>query len=156
MAMLGASVQNIVIALSLVYIPRVARVARAPVIAQKTLEYVEAARSIGSSHARVLFRHILPNVMSPVIVQVTVIFAYALVGQAALDFLGIGTPPPDATWGNLLSDGRRTILSTPLHTLFPAFAFGLTVLAVNLMGDGLRDALDPQLRRTGAPAMLES
>jgi peptide/nickel transport system permease protein len=149
MAMLGSSVQNIIIALSLVYIPRVSRVARAATISERSLEYVEAARSCGGSPARVLFRHILPNITSPIIVQGTIVFAYALIAEAALDFLGIGMPPPDATWGNLLSEGRRTIMSFPYQTLFPALVFGVTVLGVNLLGDGLRDVFDPQMRGVG-------
>jgi peptide/nickel transport system permease protein len=152
MASLGASFENVVIALSLVYAPRVARVARAPVISERSREYVQAAASLGASHARILFRHILPNVMSPVIVQATVVFAYAMVAEATLGFLGLGVPPPDATWGNLLSDGRRFLMTHPLQTIFPAVALGLTVLGVNLFGDGLRDILDPRMRGAGGPA----
>jgi peptide/nickel transport system permease protein len=146
MAMLGASLETVIIALSLVYIPRVARVARAPVLAERRLEYVEAARSCGVSHARILFRHILPNVLSPVIVQVTVVFAYAIIAEATLGFLGVGVPPPEPTWGNLLAESRRTLMTAPEQTVFPALALGLTVLGINLLGDGLRDILDPRMR----------
>jgi ABC-type dipeptide/oligopeptide/nickel transport system permease subunit len=149
MASLGASLENVVIALSLVYAPRVARVARAPVISERSREYVQAAASLGASHARILFRHILPNVMSPVIVQATIVFAYAMVAEATLGFLGLGVPPPDATWGNLLSDGRRFLMTYPMQTIFPAVALGLAVLGVNLLGDGLRDMLDPRMRGAG-------
>jgi peptide/nickel transport system permease protein len=146
MASLGASLENVVIALSLVYAPRVARVARAPVISERSREYVQAAASLGASHGRILFRHILPNVMSPVIVQATVVFAYAMVAEATLGFLGLGVPPPDPTWGNLLSDGRRFLMTHPLQTIFPAVALGVTVLGINIFGDGLRDMLDPRMR----------
>jgi len=146
MATLGQSLSNVTVALSLVYTPRVARVARSPVISERSREYVEAARSLGASHIRVLFRHILPNVMSPIIVQVTIIFAYAMVSEATLGFLGLGVPPPDPTWGNLLADGRRTLMIYPSQTLFPAIALAATVLGINLFGDGLRDILDPRMR----------
>ncbi|MCC7272918.1 MAG: ABC transporter permease [Alphaproteobacteria bacterium] len=149
MAMLGASLENVIVALSLVYMPRVARVARAPVLAERKLEYVEAARSGGASHARILFRHILPNVTSPIIVQATVVFAYAMVAEATLGFLGVGVPPPEPSWGNLLADGRRTLMVSPEQTIFPALALGLTVLGINLLGDGLRDVLDPRMRGIG-------
>jgi len=153
MAMLGASTENVIVALSLVYIPRMARVARAPVLAQKELDYVDAARSCGASHIRVLFRHILPNIVSSLIVQVTVIFAYAMVAEATLGFLGIGVPPPAPTWGNLLADGRRTLMTIPYQTVFPALALGITVLGINFFGDGLRDLLDPRMRGTGTAAV---
>lgn len=146
MASLGASLENVVVALSLVYAPRVARVARAPVLAEREREYVQAAISLGASHTRVLFRHILPNVMSPVIVQSTVVFAYAMVAEATLGFLGLGVPPPEPTWGSLLAESRRFLMTYPSQTVFPALALGFTVLGVNLFGDGLRDILDPRMR----------
>jgi peptide/nickel transport system permease protein len=154
MAMLGASFETVVIALSLVYMPRVARVARAPVLAERRLEYVEAARSCGVSHSRILFRHILPNVLSPIIVQVTVVFAYAIIAEATLGFLGVGVPPPEPTWGNLLAESRRTLMTAPEQTLFPALALGLTVLGINLLGDGLRDILDPRMRGVASGTTL--
>lgn len=148
MATLGQSLGNVVVALSLVYAPRVARVARSPVISERSREYIEAAHSLGASHARILFRHLLPNVMSPIIVQVTVIFAYAMVAEATLGFLGLGVPPPEATWGNLLAEGRRTLMIYPSQTVFPAVVLAVAVLGVNLLGDGLRDVLDPRMRGT--------
>lgn len=148
MATLGQSLDNVVVALSLVYAPRVARVARSPVISERSREYIEAAHSLGASHARILFRHLLPNVMSPIIVQVTVIFAYAMVAEATLGFLGLGVPPPEATWGNLLAEGRRTLMIYPSQTVFPAVVLAVAVLGVNLLGDGLRDVLDPRMRGT--------
>jgi peptide/nickel transport system permease protein len=149
-AMVGGSFTGMILALSLVYIPRVARVARAPVLVEKRLEYVEAARSCGVSHARIMFRHILPNVLSPVIVQVTVIFAYAIIAEATLGFLGVGVPPPEPTWGNILAETRRTLMTIPMQTAYPSIALGLTVLGINLLGDGLRDMLDPRMRGVGA------
>ncbi len=152
MATLGQSLSNVVIALSLVYAPRVARVARSPVISERDREYVEAARGLGASHVRILFRHILPNVMSPIIVQTTIIFAYAMVAEATLGFLGLGVPPPEPTWGNLLAEGRRTLMVYPSQTIFPAVTLAVVVLGINLLGDGLRDILDPRMRGTHGAA----
>lgn len=152
MATLGASLGTVIVALSLVYVPRVARVARAPVLTERRLEYVEAARSCGVGHMRIMVRHILPNILSPVIVQVTVIFAYAIIAEATLGFLGVGVPPPAPSWGNLLAEGRRTLMTMPSQTIFPALALGITVLGVNLFGDGLRDILDPRMRGVGGGA----
>lgn len=146
MAALGSSLRNIVVALSLVYMPRIARVARAATISEKSLDYVDSARACGASATRIMLRHILPNITSPVIVQGTIIFAYALVAEAALGFLGIGVPPPDATWGHMLSEGRRTIMRFPYQTVYPALLFAATVLGINMLGDGMRDVFDPHTK----------
>lgn len=147
MATMGPSLFSIIITLSIVYVPRVARVARAPTLAEAGRDYVNAARSCGVSNTRILFCHVFPNILPPVIVQATVIFAYAMVAEAALGFLGMGVPPPTATWGTLLSDARRTLTTMPMQTVFPAVGLALTVLGVNLLGDGLRDILDPRMRK---------
>jgi peptide/nickel transport system permease protein len=146
-ATLGSSTFSIIVTLAIVYMPRVIRVARAPTLAEAEKEYVLAARSCGVSAPRILFAHVFPNILAPVIVQATVIFAYAMVAEAALGFLGLGVPPPTATWGALLADARRTLFTAPTQTLFPALGLALTVLGINLLGDGLRDILDPRSQR---------
>ncbi|RAI01854.1 hypothetical protein DLJ53_10640 [Acuticoccus sediminis] len=150
-ATFGASMTNVIITLSVVYMPRVLRVARAPALAESRREYVEAARSCGVSDLRILTRHVLPNILAPVMVQATVVFAYAMVAEAALGFLGVGVPPPAPSWGNLLAEGRATLMIAPTQTIFPAVGLAFAVLGVNLLGDGLRDVLDPRMRRAGDP-----
>ncbi len=142
----GPSVTNVMIALTLVYSPRVARVARAAVLTVRHLEYIQAIEAIGGSTGRVMLRHILPNIFAPVFVQVSIIFAYAILAEAGLSFLGVGSSPEDPTWGNILAEGRHYLQRAPWITLFPGMAISVTVLGINLMGDALRDALDPRLR----------
>jgi peptide/nickel transport system permease protein len=146
MASLGPSVRNVVLALAFVYTPRMARVVRAAVLVVVRLEYVEAARAVGASGTRVLGRHILVNCASPVIVQATFITAYAMLGEAALSFLGVGVPPQVPTWGGIVSAGQVYLRQAPWISIFPGVAIILSVLALNLLGDGLRDFLDPRLR----------
>ena len=146
MASLGPSVRNVVLSLGFVYTPRIARVVRAAVLVVVRLEYVEAARAIGASGARVLARHILINCASPIIVQATFITAYAMLGEAALSFLGVGVPPQIPTWGGIISAGQVYLRQAAWISIFPGVAIILSVLALNLLGDGLRDFLDPRLR----------
>jgi peptide/nickel transport system permease protein len=146
MAALGSSVRNVVIALSFVYMPRVARVVRASVLVIVTQDYVDAARASGASNSRILARHILANSVSPVIVQATFIAAYAMLGEAALSFLGVGVPPEVPTWGGIIAAGQVYISQAWWISIFPGAAIVLSVLALNLLGDGLRDFLDPRLR----------
>jgi peptide/nickel transport system permease protein len=146
MASLGPSVRNVVLSLGFVYTPRIARVVRAAVLVVVRLEYVEAARAIGASGARVLARHILINCASPIIVQATFITAYAMLGEAALSFLGVGVPPQVPTWGGIISAGQVYLRQAAWISIFPGVAIILSVLALNLLGDGLRDFLDPRLR----------
>ena len=146
MATLGPSVRNVVIALGFVYTPRVARVVRASVLVIINQEYVEAARALGASRARILGRHILANSISPVIVQATFIAAYAMLGEAALSFLGVGVPPQVPTWGGIIAAGQIYLRQAAWISVFPGAAIILSVLALNLVGDGLRDFLDPRLR----------
>jgi len=146
MASLGPSVRNVVLSLGFVYTPRVARVVRAAVLVVIRLEYVEAARAVGASGARVLARHILVNCASPVIVQATFITAYAMLGEAALSFLGVGVPPQIPTWGGIIAAGQVYLRQASWISIFPGVAIILSVLALNLIGDGLRDFLDPRLR----------
>jgi peptide/nickel transport system permease protein len=145
-AALGSGITNVIIALSVAYMPRTARIMRAAVMTLRNAEYVEAARVAGAGHARILFRHILPNSMAPLIFDLTFIFAYAVLADAALSFLGVGPPPPTPSWGNIIADGRDYVVDAPWITVFPGIVIALTVLALNLLGDGLRDVLDPRLK----------
>ena len=143
---LGPNPANLVIALSVVYTPRVARIARATVITVRELQYVEAARSLGSGDLRLILRHVAPNAIGPINVQLTFIFAYAVLSEASLSFLGVGAPPDLPTWGNILNEGRPYVTLAPWISIFPGVAIVLNVLSLNLLGDGLRDLLDPRLR----------
>jgi peptide/nickel transport system permease protein len=145
-AALGPSMGNAMIALTAVYTPRTARIVRASVLVVRELEYVQAARAAGAHHSRVLLRHVLPNCLAPLIVQLTFIFAYAVLTEAILSFLGMGPQPPTPTWGNIIAEGRGYMREAPWIALFPGLAIAATVLGLNLLGDGLRDALDPRLR----------
>ena len=146
MASLGPSVLNVIISLGFVYMPRVARVVRSGVLVVRESLHVEAARALGARDYRILRLNILPNCLSPIIVQATFVFAYAVLGEAALSFLGVGVPPYISSWGNILSEGRQFITQAPWITVFPGAAIMLTVLGLNVVGDGLRDALDPRMR----------
>ena len=146
MASLGPSVVNVIVALGVVYVPRVARIVRGSVLVIRETPYVEAARALGVPDTAVLIRHVLPNCVSPVIVQVTFIFAAAVLGEAALSFLGVGIPPQIPSWGNVLGEGRLYLQQAPWLTLFPGAAIMACILGLNLFGDGLRDLLDPKLK----------
>lgn len=145
-AALGPGSINAVIALAAVYTPRTARIVRASVLVVREQAYVEAARAMGAGHARILLRHVLPNCMAPLIVQLTFIFAYSVLSEAVLSFLGLGAEPPTPTWGNIIAEGRLYIREAPWITLIPGLALAMTVLGLNLLGDGLRDVLDPRLK----------
>jgi peptide/nickel transport system permease protein len=145
-AVLGASEINVVLALTAAYTPRTARIVRASVLVIREMEYVQAAIAAGAGSLRILFRHILTNSLAPLIVQLTFIFAVSVLAEAVLSFIGVGPPPPTPTWGNIIADGRNYIREAPWISLVPGVAIGLTVLGLNLLGDGLRDVLDPRLR----------
>lgn len=145
-ASLGAGVANLVIALAIAYTPRTARVARAAVLTVRDSEYVDSARLSGASDPRILWRHILPNSLTPLTVELTFVFAYAVLAEAALSFLGVGPPPPAPSWGNIIAEGRDFVVDAPWITIIPGVAISVTVLALNLLGDGLRDVLDPRLK----------
>ena len=145
-AVLTPGRRNAIIAIAVVYVPLFSRVVRGPVVAEAGREYVEAARVAGASDRRVLFLHLVPNVLSPWIVQVSVGLSYAILLEAALGYLGLGTQPPAPSWGGMLNEGRDFIETAPWLSIFPGLAIMLAVLAFNLAGDGLRDALDPTLR----------
>jgi peptide/nickel transport system permease protein len=145
--LLGVSTKNLVLALAILYTPTIARVTRGAVLTIKARPYVEAARAVGCSAPRVLFIHILPNVTAPVIVQLTIGFSWCILTEAGLTYLGFGAQPPDASWGMVLNEGRNTFLVSPWPSLFAGIIIGIAVLGFNLLGDGLRDVLDPTLRR---------
>src|SRR5690606_38125157 len=131
-AFLGPSLRNAAIALGVVYSPGFARIVRGPVLSAKQLEYIEAGRVIGASDTRILLRHLLPNVLSPVIVAITVTVSFALLAEAALSFLGLGAQPPTPAWGSMLSDGRRFMETSPHLAIVPGVAIAITVLSTNL------------------------
>lgn len=147
-AILGPSMFNVVLALVLVYTPRVARVVRASTLVVRELLFVEAARAVGVSTARILWRHILPNLMSPILVQASFIFAYAILAEAALSFLGVGVPPEIPTWGTMVAGSQQYAHDALWVVLFPGFAIILTALSLQLLGDGVRDLLDPRLKKS--------
>jgi len=147
-AILGPSMLNVVLALVLVYTPRVARVVRASTLVVRELLFVEAARAVGVSTARILWRHILPNLMSPILVQASFIFAYAILAEAALSFLGVGVPPEIPTWGTMVAGSQQYAHDALWVVLFPGFAIILTALSLQLLGDGVRDLLDPRLKKS--------
>lgn len=144
-AMLGPGVRNAALAIAVVYTPLFARVIRGPTISERHRDYVQAARVIGASHRSIIVRHILPNVVSPVIIQASAALSTAILIEAALSYVGLGTQPPAPSWGTMLSEGRTFLETAPWMSIFPGVAIALTVLAFNLLGDGLRDAFDPTL-----------
>lgn len=146
-AILGSSAFNVVFALAIVYTPRVVRVVRASALVVREQPFVEAARSIGASTPRILFRHILANVTSPVLVQATFIFAYAVLAEAGLSFLGAGVPPEVPTWGEMIASAQQYADQAFWTVLFPGLAIVLAALSLQIVGDGLRDMLDPKLRK---------
>jgi peptide/nickel transport system permease protein len=146
MAVLGTSLFNLVIAIGIVYTPQFARVARAATLTVRSLEFVDAARALGLGNVRIVGRHIIPNVLPPLIVQVSLSLSLAILSESALSFLGLGTQPPTPSWGNMLSQGRQFLELAPWNAVFPGLAIMTVVLGFNLLGDGLRDLLDPRLR----------
>ena len=146
-AVLGASMTNVVIALSIVYTPRVARVVRASTLVVRELLFVEAARALGISTWRILFIHVLQNITSPILVQATFIFAYAILAEAGLSFLGVGVPPALPTWGTMIASSQQYADHAIWLALFPGIAIVLSALSLQMVGDGFRDLLDPKLRK---------
>lgn len=144
MAILGRSILNVAVALTVVYTPAMARLVRSAVLAAKEHEYVEALRALGGNDFRLLLKHVLPNAVSVIVVQATFTSVYAILSEAGLSFLGAGAPPSIPSWGNILAEGREYMIDAPWMMLFPGAAITLTVLGLNLLGDSLRDALDPR------------
>ena len=145
-AALGASLANLIIAIALASVPAYARVIRSSVLSVKGNEFIEAAVAVGSSHKRIIMTHIIPNAMGPLIVQATMGVAFAILSASALSYLGLGISPPTPEWGNMLAEGQTHIRHTPWLVLFPGIAIALTVLSLNLIGDGIQDAVDPKLK----------
>src|SRR5262249_39406067 len=146
-AALGPSPNNVIVAISIVYTPIFARVVRGPVLALKEREFVEAARALGARASRIIVRHVLPNLLSVLIVQVSIALSWAVLTEASLSFLGLSAQPPAPSWGVMLNEGRQNLELAPHMAIFPGLAIMLAVLGFNLLGDGLRDVLDPRLRR---------
>ena len=150
----GSTLENVILAVAIAYTPRVAAVMRSVVITIRPRPFIEASQAIGMASFRVLWRHVLPNSLPPVIVVTTVSAATAILAEAGLSFLGLGVQPPTATWGNVISDGQGYIISNPLISVSAGLCIAITVVALNLLGDGLRDTLDPQMRRYTSSRML--
>jgi len=147
-AILGPSLLNVVLALVLVYTPRVARVVRGSTLVVRELLFIEAARAVGVSNWRILWRHVLPNLSSPILVQASFIFAYAILAEAALSFLGVGVPPEIPTWGTMVAGSQQYAHQALWIVLFPGLAIIATALSLQMLGDGVRDLLDPRLKKT--------
>jgi peptide/nickel transport system permease protein len=145
-SILGPSLTNAMIAIGIVYAPTFARIARGPALAVINLPYVDAARTLGASDLRIILRHVLPNISAPLLVQTTVSLSTAILTEAALSFLGLGTQPPTPSWGLMLSTARQYMLLDPWIAILPGLAIAITVLGFNLLGDGLRDILDPRIQ----------
>ncbi|MGM0651310.1 MAG: ABC transporter permease [Bacillota bacterium] len=143
-SVLGGSINNVIIAVGIFSVPGFARIVRGSTMAVKKLEYIDAVRALGASDLRIIILHILPNIISPIIVQATIRIAIAILIASGLSFLGLGAQPPTPEWGAMLSQGRRYMFDHPHVALYPGLAIVFAVLAFNLFGDGLRDAFDPQ------------
>jgi peptide/nickel transport system permease protein len=144
-AVLGPGIDRTMVAIGIVYIPLFSRVCRGSVLAERGKVYVEAARMVGSGNGRIMRRHILPNVLAPIIVQGSLCMSYAVLAEAALSFLGLGTQPPMPSWGSMLNKGVAVMYHSPWVSIWPGLAIMIVVFAFNVFGDGLRDALDPRL-----------
>jgi peptide/nickel transport system permease protein len=147
LAALGKGIANAMIAIGLVYTPIFARIARGAVLSVRNEEYVTAARALGTRNHLILLRHILPNSLAPLIVETSLSLAFAILAEAALSFFGLGTQPPDPSWGRMLSEGRSYFQQSVWMALFPGLAIMFSVMAFNFLGDGLRDALDPKMKQ---------
>ncbi len=146
MAILGETILNIVMAIGIVYTPQFARVTRASVLSIKNMDYIQAARALGVSSSRIITKHVLKNAIAPIIVQISLTLSLTVLLESALSFLGLGVQPPAPSWGNMLSTSREFMIIAPWTAIFPGLAIMLLVLGFNLLGDGLRDILDPRLK----------
>ncbi len=145
-AALGPQIGSVIAALTIAYLPRTARIVRASTLLIREMDYVAAAQLAGVRPARIILRHVLPNCVGPLTVQLSFVFAFAILAEAGLSFLGVGPPPPAPTWGNIIADGRDYAVEAWWVMLFPGIAISLAALGMNLLGDGLRDVLDPRLK----------
>ncbi len=148
-AALGPRMESVIIALTVAYVPAGARIVRATALVVRELDYVQAARIAGASDVRIMFRHILPNSLGPLLVHMTFVFAYSILAEAALSFLGVGIQPPTPSWGNIIAEGRDYATEAWWVMLFPGLGISIAALGLNLLGDGLRDVLDPRLKGAG-------
>lgn len=146
-AIFGGTMGNVILALAIVYTPRIARIVRASTLVIRELPFVEAARALGTRTPSIMLTHVLRNILSPILVQATFIFAYAMLAEAGLSFLGVGVDPKTPTWGIMVNEGRQYIDNAFFLILFPGLAIALSVLSLQIVGDGLRDALDPRLAK---------
>lgn len=144
----GAGVNNLIIIIGIVYVPHFARIAYSSTLQIKKQEYVESELSLGAPHLRVLTRSILPNIMSPLIIQITLTIAAAILLESGLSFLGLGVVPPEPSWGQMIGQSRGYIGLNPMYAVWPSLCLGITILAINLLGDSLRDIFDPKLNRS--------
>ncbi len=147
MAALGPMEFNVVIALSITQIPRIARIVRSAVLKTRRMGFVRSAKAIGSNNFRILFLHVLPNSLAPLIVQASFTFATVILVEAGLSFVGVGVPPPSPSWGSIVADGRDYIRTAPWITMIPGIVIVVVVMGLNLLGDGLRDILDPKMQK---------
>jgi len=147
MAVLGQDIKNVIIAQIFNYTPRMVRLVRSVVLVQMEEEYVEAARAVGASNLRIAILYILPNCIAPIVIQATSFFSHSILAEASLSFLGLGVPPEVPSWGNILSAGKTVLRRAPWICFFPGLAISIAVLGINFLGDGLRDVLDPKLKR---------
>jgi peptide/nickel transport system permease protein len=147
MAVLGRGITNSMIAIGIVYTPIFARIARGAVLSVKNEEFIQAARALGASDRHILIRHIFPNILAPIIVETSLSLSFAILAEAALSFFGLGTQPPDPSWGRMLAEGRGFFRQSVWMGVFPGLAIMLSVMGFNFLGDGLRDALDPRMKR---------
>jgi len=149
-AFLGSSVSNVIVVIGTLFAPRCARVAHGSALGLKENLYVEAARAIGCGHGRIILRTMLPNMLAPVFVQVSLSLGYAILLESGLSYLGLGPPAPAITWGRMISDAKAFMHLSPWYVVWPSLVVCMVVLAFNILGDGLRDQLDPRLRAAGA------
>lgn len=147
LAVLGPSLANVMIAIGIIFIPIFVRVTRAAGLVIMQEQYIEASKSSGAGTARIMFRHVLPNAMAPLLIQITLAISYAILIEASLSFLGLGAQPPEPSWGSMLSTGRGFMMFAPWTAFAPGMAIFLAVLGFNILGDGMRDVLDPRMRR---------
>lgn len=145
-AALGGGIQNLLLALSIEQIPKMTRIVRSSVLTLKTQDYIEAARSYGSTNRHIIFRHILPNAIGPILVQASLTVARTIISVASLSFIGLGINPPEPEWGAMLSEAKAQLMNYPYLVMAPGIAIILTVTSLTLIGDGLRDALDPKMK----------
>ena len=145
-SVLGQSIWNLMLAVGITSVPQFVRITRAAVLTVRNQEYVEASKAIGLSNRRIIFKHILPNCLSPIIVQATLRVASAIISASSLSFLGLGISAPTASWGSMVSEGRNFLMDNPVYALVPGVCVAILVISLNMLGDGVRDALDPRLR----------